>query len=316
MTVSLSAWLFFFLLLIGLVYFDLGIWHKKNATLSVRSSLALSLFYIIIALLYGVWLGWHYGKPVSFDYFTAYWVEKSLSVDNLFVMLLIFEYFKIPQQYQHKVLFWGILGVLVFRGIFITAGIFLVEEFSFILYIFGAFLIWTGLKIFYMRDQAFSLEKSRILRYFRHHLPLTEDLHGGRFLVKVPQASPKAPFSKKFFFTPLFLALITIEILDLVFALDSIPAVFAITTVPFIVYTSNIFAILGLRALYFAMHSIIMRFHYIKYALALILMMIGIKIYIPHIFPFIVVPRWFYLLMTLGLLLAGILFSLYKTRRS
>jgi tellurite resistance protein TerC len=237
-------------------------------------------------------------------------VEKTLAMDNVFVIALIFSYFAIPRMYQHRVLFWGILGVIVLRGIMIGLGATLVSQYSWILYIFAAFLIFTGIKMMFVGDTEMDISQNPILKFMKKRMNVTDELHGHDFFVKKPH-----PVSGKLvrFATPLFLALVLVEIADLVFAVDSVPAVFAITTDPFIVYTSNIFAILGLRALYFALAAILHRFHYLKYALSLLLVFIGSKIFVADLMGWEKFPASWSLSITFAILAAGVIFSLWKT---
>jgi tellurite resistance protein TerC len=302
-------WLAFVALVVTLMAFDLGVLHKKNKEIGVRESLLLSLGYIVIACIYGAWIWWYLGSTSGIAYFTGFAVEKSLAMDNVFVISLIFAYFAIPRKYQHRVLFWGIIGVIVLRGIMIGLGAALVDSFSWVLYIFGAFLLLTGIKMLLPGDGETKIEDNPFLKFMQRRMKVTPELHGEKFFVKQPD-----PQSGKVvrFATPLFLALVLIEIADVVFAVDSIPAIFAITTDPFIVYTSNIFAILGLRALYFALSAMVHRFKYLKYALAMVLVFIGAKIFYNQIFgkmdPLISLG------VTLFLLIGGVVFSLYKTK--
>jgi len=264
-----------------------------------------------MGLLFAVWVYFQKGGDASMDYVTGFLIEKSLSMDNVFVIALIFSFLAIPREFQHRVLFWGIMGVIVLRAIMIGLGAALIAQFSWILYCFGAFLVFTGVKMLFARvDHAPDLQNNRFVNYLRTHLRITKELHGQRFVVRLPDASGK----RILWVTPLFLALILIECADLVFAVDSVPAIFAITQDPFIVYTSNIFAILGLRALYFALAAMISRFVYLKYALALVLVFIGSKIFLHDIVG--KVPAEISLSITIGLLIGGVLLSLWKTRAS
>jgi tellurite resistance protein TerC len=243
------------------------------------------------------------------DFYTGFLIEKSLSMDNVFLMAMIFSFLAIPRKYQHEVLFWGILGVIVLRAIMIGLGAALIAEFSWILYVFGVFLLLTGVKMLFSKVDAHpDLNENALVKFLRKHMRVTDRLHEGRFFVRQADASGKSVL----WATPLFLALVLIECADLVFAVDSVPAIFAITQDPFIVYTSNIFAILGLRALYFALAAMIHRFAYLKYALALVLVFIGGKIFLVGIIGKI--PAVISLSVTLGLLLGGVLLSLWKTR--
>ncbi|MFV3386824.1 TerC family protein [Pseudomonas sp. NY15364] len=302
-------WLVFIAVVISLLAFDLGVLHRDNREIGVRESLLLSAGYITAGLLFGVWVFFQKGGDASMDYLTGFLIEKSLSMDNVFLMAMIFSFLAIPRQYQHKVLFWGIMGVLVLRAIMIGLGAALIHEFAWILYVFGAFLFFTGIKMLFSKlDDAPDLQNNVLVKFLRKHLRVTDDLHGQRFFVRQDDGKGRSVL----WVTPLFLALILIECADLVFAIDSVPAIFAITQDPFIVYTSNIFAILGLRALYFALAALIHRFAYLKYALALVLVFIGAKIFLVGIIGKI--PAVVSLSVTLGLLIGGVLLSLYKTR--
>ncbi|MDG9758433.1 MULTISPECIES: TerC family protein [Pseudomonas] len=302
-------WLVFIAVVISLLAFDLGVLHRDNREIGVRESLLLSAGYITAGLLFGVWVFFQKGGDASMDYLTGFLIEKSLSMDNVFLMAMIFSFLAIPRQYQHKVLFWGIMGVLVLRAIMIGLGAALIHEFDWILYVFGAFLFFTGIKMLFSKlDDAPDLQNNVLVKFLRKHLRVTDELHGQRFFVRQDDGKGRSVL----WVTPLFLALIMIECADLVFAIDSVPAIFAITQDPFIVYTSNIFAILGLRALYFALAALIHRFAYLKYALALVLVFIGAKIFLVGIIGKI--PAVVSLSVTLGLLIGGVLLSLYKTR--
>jgi tellurite resistance protein TerC len=302
-------WLVCLCVVVLLLVFDLGVLHKDQREIEVSESLWLSAGYISVALLFGAWIWSHLGAASGMAYYTGFLIEKSLSMDNVFVIALIFSYFAIPRKYQHRVLFWGILGVIVLRALMIGLGAALVSEFSWVLYLFGAFLIATGIKMLLVADNMPDIENNPILKFLRRRLRVTEQLHGQDFLVHKPDPVSGAPVR---YATPLLLALMLIELADLVFAVDSIPAIFAITQDPFIVYTSNIFAILGLRALYFALAAMIHRFHYLKFALALVLVFIGSKIFLVNIIG--KTPAWISLSVTIGLLAAGVGYSLYRTR--
>lgn len=305
------TWLLFFTVVLSLLVLDLGVLHKTQREIGVRESLLLSAGYVCAGLLFGAWVWWYFGATPGLNYYTGFLIEKSLSMDNIFVMALIFSFFAIPAKYQHRVLFWGIMGVIVLRALMIGLGAQLIHQFEWILYVFGAFLVITGIKMWIMADHTPDIAKNPLLRFLKRHIPLTDGLRGNAFWVREPE-SPGGRLKR--FATPLFLALVLIEFTDLVFAVDSIPAIFAITTDPFIVYTSNIFAILGLRALYFALAALIHRFHYLKYALALILVFIGSKIFLVNIVGKI--PAAASLGVTLALLAGGIAVSLIKTAPS
>ncbi|QGA50141.1 TerC family protein [Pseudomonas brassicacearum] len=302
-------WLVFISIVIGLLVFDLGVLHREQREIGVTESLLLSAGYITAGLLFGLWVWQVKGVDAGMDFYTGFLIEKSLSMDNVFLMAMIFSFLSIPRRYQHEVLFWGILGVIVLRAIMIGLGAALIAEFSWILYVFGIFLLLTGVKMLFSKVDAHpNLSKNLLVKLLRKHMRVTEQFHEGRFFVRQTDASGKSVV----WATPLFLALVLIECADLVFAVDSVPAIFAITQDPFIVYTSNIFAILGLRALYFALAAMIHRFAYLKYALAMVLVFIGGKIFLVGIIGKI--PAVISLSVTLGLLLVGVLLSLWKTR--
>jgi tellurite resistance protein TerC len=253
---------------------DLTVFHRSAHTIKFKEAIAWSIFWISLAALFAVIVYYWRGKETALAFTTGYIIEESLSVDNLFVFLLIFKFFKVPADYQHKVLFWGIIGALVMRFIFIIAGVALINRFHWIIYFFGAFLVFTGIKLFKQQGSDVKPENNPILRGFRKLMPVTRDYVGGKFFVRKPGL----------YATPLFLVLIVIETTDVVFAADSIPAILAITQDPFIVYTSNVFAILGLRSLYFALAGMMELFHYLHYGLAIILTFIGVKMLISHFY--------------------------------
>ena len=304
-------WLAFLLLVAALLAFDLGILHKDDHELGVRESLILSGFYTLVAIGFGGWIWWSMGPTASMEYFTGYALEKALSVDNVFVISLIFSYFSIPAKYQYRALLWGILAVLVLRGLMIGLGAAIVQQYEWVLYFFGAFLIATGIKILFVGEGEQDVSKNYVVRWLSTRMRMTQELHGSRFFVR--QLDPETGKTRRLA-TPLFLALAMINIADLVFAVDSVPAIFAITTDTYIVYTANIMAILGLRALYFALAAMVHRFDYLKYALAIVLVFIGLKIFwnqmVGKLDPAISLGA------TLSLIAAGILFSLWRTRSS
>ena len=303
------VWLAFMGIVVALLAFDLGVLHKDDREIGVRESLLLSAGYIAVALSFGAWVWWYLGAQSGMEYYTGFLIEKSLSMDNVFVIALIFSYFAIPRQYQHRVLFWGILGVIVLRAIMIGLGATLVSQFSWVLYLFGAFLVFTGIKMWIIADHMPDIASNPVLKLLKRHMRVTDGLRGNAFWVREPD--PKTGQLARFA-TPLFLALVLVEFVDLIFAVDSVPAIFAITTDPFIVYTSNIFAILGLRALYFALAAMIHRFKYLKYALALVLVFIGSKIFLVGFIG--KMPPVISLSVTFGLIAGGVLVSLWKTR--
>jgi tellurite resistance protein TerC len=306
-----SMWAIFLTVVTTLLVFDLGFLNRKDHEIGVKESLRLTAAYISIALLFGVWVWWRLGADDGMDYFTAYLVEQSLSMDNLFVISLIFAYYGIPRQYQHRVLFWGIIGVIVMRGIMIGVGSVMIHKFEWLLLVFAAFLIFTGIKmLFSSDDDDGKIEDSGFIKFLQKHLRVTPFLRGHKFFIREKGlAGKRGPLRA----TPLFLALVTVEAADLIFAVDSVPAVLAITTSTFVVYTSNVFAVVGLRAMYFAIAAIIHRFIYMKYALALILVFIGCKAFYAEIFDS-KVPPYISLGLTLGTLAGGFIFSMIKTR--
>jgi tellurite resistance protein TerC len=305
-------WLAFAALVLVLTVFDLGVLNRKNRALGIAESLKLSAFYITIALAFGAWIWIERGADRGMEYFTGFFIEKALSIDNVFVISLIFSFFCIPAKYQYRALVWGIIAVILLRGAMIAGGAALVAEAYWVLYLFAAFLIVTGIKMFFAGDDPPDIGRNPAVRWISSHMRVTPELHGQRFFVRVPDAKTGATALAV---TPLFLALVVINLADIVFAVDSVPAIFAITTDTFIVYTSNIMAILGLRALYFALAAMIERFHYLKYALAAVLVFIGAKILIAD---FVLggakFPPVASLAVTFGLIGAGVAYSLWKTR--
>jgi tellurite resistance protein TerC len=308
----ITLWLIFAAVVIALLAFDLGVLHRKDRAISVRESLYLSAFYITAGLLFGLFVAFQRGTEAGTLYVTGFLVEKTLAMDNVFIIAMIFSWLAIPREYQHRVLFWGILGVVILRGIMIGAGAALVSNFSWILLIFAVFLVFTGIKILLTSGSDDQPKESAALSWLRSKLPVTEQLHGNAFFVR-QQISRDGP--AKLFVTPLFVALIAIELADLVFAVDSIPAIFAITTDPFIVYTSNIFAILGLRALYFALAATMHRFRYLKFSLAAVLIFIGGKVIVADLAGVEKIHPFISLTVTVALLAAGVLYSLCRTAK-
>ncbi|MFM6933392.1 MAG: TerC family protein [Novosphingobium sp.] len=305
-------WLSFAGIVLALTAFDLGVLNKEDKEMGIGRSLKLTAFYITIAMLFGVWVWIAKGADLGMKYYTGFFIDKALSIDNVFVISLIFSFFAIPAKYQYRALLWGILAVIVLRGAMIAAGAALVEQAYWVLYIFAAFLVFTGIKMFFAGDHAPDIAKNPAVRWISSHMRVTKELHDQHFFVKVPDEKTGRQVRSA---TPLFLALVVINLADLVFAVDSVPAIFAITTDTFIVYTSNIMAILGLRALYFALSAMIHRFYYLKYALAAVLVFIGSKIFVSD---FLLggdkFPPLASLLVTFGLIGAGVAYSLWKTR--
>ena len=265
---TVILWTAFNVFVLGMLALDLGVFHKKSEEISVKNALTWTAIWITLAMVFNLFVYLYFGKKEAIEFFTGYLIEKSLSVDNIFVIIMIFSYFQVRPSYQHKVLFWGILGALVMRVIFIFAGIELIHRFHWLIYIFGGFLIITGLRMVFGGDSKIEPEKNPVVRLVRRIFPVTQSFEGDNFFVRR---------NAKLWATPLFVVVILIETTDLIFAVDSIPAILAITDDPFIVYTSNVFAILGLRSLYFALSGIEKYFHYLKYGLAAILVFVGTK---------------------------------------
>ncbi len=307
----LWMWALFMAIVLTLLVLDLGVFHRKIREISIKESLMMSAFYIAIGLLFGAWVWSSLGDQSGKEYITGFLVEKTLAMDNVFIISLIFTYFAVPPQYQHRVLFWGILGVIVLRAIMIGLGAALVAEFSWVLYVFAAFLVATGIKMLVVGDKVPDIESNPLLKWMRRTMRITPQLHQEKFFVQQPDPATGTLVT---WATPLFVALILIEIADLIFAVDSVPAIFAITTDPFIVYTSNIFAILGLRALYFALAAVIDRFKYLKQALALVLIFIGSKVFVAGIMGWEKFPASISLSVTLAIIAGGVIYSLYRTR--
>ena len=297
-------WLSFFGVVVTLLAVDLGLFHKTASEIGVAESLRMSAVYIALGVSFSLFVGWQMGATAASSYLTAFVVEKSLSMDNVFVMALIFSSLAIPRALQHRVLFWGVLGVIVLRGLMIGVGATLVAQYHWVLYVFAAFLILTGIKMLFSKDDH-AMDDNRFVRWLKSRMRLTEKPEGTKFFVKRDGL---------WFATPLFLALIMVETADLIFAVDSVPAVFAITADPFLVYTSNIFAILGLRALYFALSAILHRFAYLKYALSVLLIFIGSKLFVADLLDWDKFPASLSLGITALILTTGVAVSLWKTR--
>lgn len=305
-------WLAFFTIVAALTAFDLGFLHKENKEIDIRESLKLSVFYISIAMAFGGWVWFVRGPEPGMQYFTGFFIEKALSIDNVFVISLIFTYFAIPAKYQYRALLWGIIGVIVLRGLMIAGGAMLLHQAYWVLYLFAAFLIFTGIKMMFSGDEPMDVGKNPAISFISKHMRVTPELHGEHFLAHTTDPKTGKVVMAA---TPLLLALVVINFADLIFAVDSVPAIFAITTDTFIVYTSNVMAILGLRALYFALAAMVHRFHYLKYALAAILVFIGAKIFVAD---FLLdegkFPPALSLGVTFALIGAGVGWSLWKTR--
>ena len=273
MTDNLWLWIGFNIFVLLMLALDLGVFHRKAHIVTVKESIAWTVVWVTLALLFNLGIAHYMGDAKGLEFFTGYVIEKSLSVDNVFVFALLFSYFAVPPLYQHKVLFWGILGALIMRAIMIFLGAALIERFAWIIYVFGAFLILTGIKMIVKREEEIHPEHNPLVRWFKKLIPVTNDYRGDKFFVRENGVRMA---------TPLFVVLLLVEFSDLIFAVDSIPAIFAVTRDPFIVYTSNVFAILGLRSLYFALAGVMDKFHYLKIGLGVVLSFVGVKMLLGH----------------------------------
>ncbi len=269
----LWLWIGFNVFVLVMLALDLGVFHRKTHVVTLRESITWTVVWVVMAMLFNLGIAHFMGNEKGLEFFTGYVIEKSLSVDNVFVFALLFSYFAVPALYQHKVLFWGIFGALVMRAIMIALGAKLIAEFAWIIYVFGAFLVLTGVKMIVKREQEIHPEKNPVVRFFKRFIPSTSDFRGDKFFVREKGVLMA---------TPLFVVLILVEFSDLIFAVDSIPAIFAVTKDPFIVYTSNVFAILGLRSLYFALAGVLDKFHYLKVGLGFVLSFVGVKMLLAH----------------------------------
>ena len=306
-------WLGFNLFVLLLLVLDLGVFHRKAHVVSVREAALWSIVWIALALLFnlGIYLFWgqlvpnssYSNSQAALSFFTGYLIEKSLSVDNIFVFVLVFTFFAVPAAYQHRVLFWGILGALLMRGALIAVGAALLKEFHWIIYLFGAFLIFTGIRMALHRDEEMHPERNPLVKLLRRVMPVTENYEGDHFFVRR---------AGKLMATPLLLVLILVESTDLIFAVDSIPAIFAVTQEPFIVYTSNVFAILGLRSLYFLLAGVVDKFHYLKLGLSVILVFVGVKMVMVDFYK---IPVGLSLGVIASILVIAIIASLIRAKR-
>lgn len=298
MVIDIYVWIGFIAFVVLLLAIDLGVFHRKSHEVKIKEALIWSAIWISLAFIFNYGIYVFMGKEKALEFLTGYLIEKSLSVDNLFVFIMLFTFFKVEPRYQHKVLFWGILGALIMRAIFIFAGVALISRFHWIIYIFGAFLVFTGVKMLFHKDEEVAPDKNPLVRLFKKFFPVTDQMHGGNFFVKI---------NSKTVATPLFIVLLVVEFTDLIFAVDSIPAILAISTDSFIIFTSNVFAILGLRALYFALAGITQYFHYLKYGLSAILVFVGVKMVIVGFYK---IPIVYSLLTILGILIVSIVLSI------
>lgn len=303
---TIWLWVGFNLFVIVLLALDLGVLHRSDRVIAVREALWLSLGYVILALIFAAGVFAFMSREAGYAFLTGYFIEKSLSIDNIFVFVLIFMHFAVPAQYQYRVLFWGVLGALILRATLILVGSAVIETFHWVIYLFGAFLVFTGVKMLVTVGQEPDLDKNRVAVFMRRHFRVTDGFVGHQFFARQ---------NGMLYITPLFIVLVLVELTDVVFALDSIPAIFAITTDPFIVYTSNVFAILGLRALYFALVGVIHRFHYLKYGLSLVLVLVGVKMLVNAWFGKKFIPTEAALLVTAVLIGGSMLISLLRTRK-
>jgi len=298
MVVDIYVWLGFLAFVFVMLALDLGVFHRKSHEVKIKEALIWTAIWIFMAMLFNYGIYVFMGKVKALEFLTGYVIEKSLSVDNLFVFIMIFTYFNVNPKYQHKILFWGILGALIMRAIFIFAGVALITKFHWIIYIFGGFLVFTGIKMLFHKEENLEPEKNPLVRLFKKFMPVTTAEKGDKFFVKI---------DGKTFATPLFVVLLLVEFTDLIFAVDSIPAILAITSDTFIIFTSNVFAILGLRALYFALAGITQYFHYLKYGLSAILVFVGVKMLVVDFYK---VPIVYSLSTILGILIVSVVFSL------
>jgi tellurite resistance protein TerC len=296
-------WGFFFALVLGMLVLDLGVFNRKAHRVGLREAVFWSIVWTIVALIFNGWVYYEFGRQIGLEFLTGYIIERSLSFDNIFVFVVIFNYFVVPAEHQHRVLFWGILGALISRGIFIAMGTALLTRFEWLIFVFGAFLVYTGIKIFKETETEVHPERNPVVRLFQRFVPLTGHYHGKHFFVH-EDGRLKA--------TPLMLVLVVVEATDVVFAVDSIPAVFGVTRNPFIVFTSNIFAILGLRALYFLLAGLMHKFHYLSYGLGMVLVFVGGKMLTHRWFE---IPTVLSLVIVLGILTLAIGASLLRPRK-
>jgi tellurite resistance protein TerC len=304
-------WSAFGVLVIGLLALDLGVFHRKAHEIKTKEALLLTAFWVILALLFNLGVYFWRGEEIALQFFTGYLLEKSLSVDNIFVFLLIFSYFRVPALYQHKILFWGILGALIMRAVFIFAGIALINQFHWIIYVFGAFLIITGIRMALEKDKEIHPERNPVLKLFKRLMPVTDSYSADKFFIRTAggATAESRPKRGRLFATPLFVVLLVVETTDVVFAVDSIPAILAITVDPFIVYSSNVFAILGLRALFFALAGIMKSFHYLHYGLSAILVFIGAKMLLSDIYK---IPITVTLATLMSILILSVVISIMR----
>jgi tellurite resistance protein TerC len=299
---QIMLWVLFNCFVMAMLALDLGVFHRKDRIMGTKEALLWCAFWLALALFFNLGIYLWRGPDTALEFLAGYLIEWSLSVDNIFVFLLIFSYFGVPAAYQHRVLFWGILGALIMRAVFIIVGVALIQQFHWVIYVFGGFLVLTGLKMALRKDHEIHPERNLVLRVFRRFIPFTQGFDTGKFFVKC---------NGRYTATTLFVVLLLVETTDLIFAVDSIPAILAITTDPFIVYTSNVFAILGLRSLYFALSGVMRLFQYLHYGLSAILVFVGAKMLLSDFYK---IPVGYALVIVASILLASILFSVVKNR--
>ncbi|TDE02131.1 TerC family protein [Flavobacterium hiemivividum] len=304
MVIDGFVWFCFLGFVLAMLALDLGVFHRKSHEVKIKEALIWSGVWISLALIFNYGIYIFMGEQKAVEFLTGYVIEKSLSIDNLFVFIMLFTYFNVDTKFQHKVLFWGILGALVMRAVFIFAGVALINKFHWIIYIFGALLIFTGIKMLFHQDEKIEPDKNPLVRLFKKLFPVTEEEHGDKFFVKLNGQTVA---------TPLFVVLLMVEFTDLIFAVDSIPAIMAITNDTFIIFSSNVFAILGLRALYFALAGITKYFHYLKYGLSAILVFVGIKM---TIVDFYKIPIVYSLMVIASILIISVLLSVIIPKKN
>ena len=300
---TIWAWVGFNIFILLMLILDLGVFHRKSQEIRISKALLWTSVWVTLALIFNYGIYYFQGKEKALEFLTGYLIEKSLSVDNIFVFILIFSYFNVPPEYQHKVLFWGILGALLMRGILIFAGIALINNFHWIIYIFAGFLVFTGIKMLLQGERKIDPNTNPVVLLFKKIFPVTESFHGNNFFIKLDSTT---------YATPLFIVVLMVEVTDLIFAVDSIPAILAVSNDPFIVYTSNVFAILGLRSLYFVLAGMHKSFRYLKVGLSLILIFVGVKMFLSDIFP---IPIVIALIIIAAILITSIVTSVVVNQK-
>ena len=299
MHVNIFYWIGFLTFILFMLILDLGVFHKKDHEIKFKEALLWTIFWITLSLLFNILIYFTSGEKPAIEFLTGYFIEKSLSIDNIFVFVMIFSYFKVPLKYHHKVLFWGILGALIMRAVFIFSGVALISKFHWIIYVFGAFLIFTGIKMFFETDKDIHPEKNPVLNLFKKIFPVHTAYEDGHFFIKK---------NSRYYATPLFLVIIFVETSDIIFAVDSIPAVLSITQDPFIVFTSNVFAILGLRSLYFAVSGVMQYFRFLSTGLSAILIFVGAKMLLDSFYK---IPTGYSFLIIVIIVAAAIIASVF-----